>query len=221
MPKQKPWIRTQLARHRPGTRNERKKYLIVTEGATEKAYFSHFRTSTGPEIIVHDQSDSKLSLVKTVISIRDQRITAGTYSPELDEVWVVLDRDVDPTNPKDKHNFNEALDLANRENILVAYSNDAFELWYLLHFQVVSSAHHRRDLDKKLAKHLGRTYKSRHGSKIEDLFTLINQSQPVAIKRAHALLRQHAGISPEKANPSTAVCLLVEKIINEDGFRIR
>lgn len=71
-------------------------------------------------------------------------------------------------------------------NILVAYSNDAFELWYLLHFQVVSSAHHRRDLDKKLGKHLGRTYKSRHGSKVEDLFTLINQSQPVAIKRAHA-----------------------------------
>lgn len=40
-----------------------------------------------------DKSDHKVSLVKKTIEERDLRIQAGEFDEEIDEAWVVLDRD--------------------------------------------------------------------------------------------------------------------------------
>ncbi len=213
------WSQPRSYRRPANTRPERKKYLIVTEGATEEVYFSHFKTRTGPQIVIKDGKDNKLSLVAAVVAERDARVAVGEFIIGQDEVWVVLDRDKDTSNRRDKANFNAALSLADREGILVAYSNDSFELWYLLHYREVSTALHRRVIDEKLSEHLGRTYMSRHRSGVEDLYEDCVSGQAEAIKRAHALIKKLAGETPENANPSTTVHLLVEKIINEEGFR--
>lgn len=215
----RPWER-KSKRIKRAIRNPRKFYLIVTEGATEEAYLSHFKTTTGPEIV--NGCDNKLSLVKKAIIERDRRIAKGKFV-KGDALWVVFDRDIDPTNPVDKQAFNEALSLAEREGVNLAYSNDSFELWYLLHFQEVSTSLHRRTIDLKLSKHIGRTYKSRHKSKVEDLFNLTQGRLTDAISRAERLQASASttGSTPHTVNPSTTVHLLIQSLMNEEGFSFR
>lgn len=215
----RPWER-ESKRLKRASRTPRKFYLILTEGATEEAYLSHFKTTTGPEII--NCRDNKLSLVKRAVVERNRRIEQNRFV-EGDMVWVVLDRDIDPTNPKDKHIFNEAVNLAKRENVKLAYSNDSFELWYLLHFQEVSTSLHRRTIDQKLSNHLGRTYKSRHKSKVEDLFDITQNTLSDATNRAKRLHTAALSIDSlaENINPSTTIHVLIELLMNEEGFSFR
>ena len=212
----KPWEETKNRRRRR-ILVLRKKFLIYTEGGTEKAYLDHFKTTTNPEVVAVDASRNKLSLVKFAIEDRQRRAANDKFDPDYDVTWVVFDRDVDPKNSSDKSNFNNALTLAERNGIQVAYSNDSFELWYLLHFQEVSGPLHRREIDHKLSIHLGRTYKSRHRSKIEDLFDIVHSVQATALKRAENLYKKHTGESPESANPSTTVHLLIIDLMSEPG----
>jgi hypothetical protein len=179
--KQKPYPKRH--RRKNQTRNIRKKYLIITEGHTEKAYFDHFQTSTKLEIIVENPAVTKqLGLVNKAIEIRDERLKNGSFILDNDETWVVIDRDVEKSNPHDLDNFNKAHSLAKKHNIQLALSNDSFELWYLLHYQDVSSPMHRRDLDKKLSKYLGRTYKSKNAKLIEDLYVVLRPLREAALK---------------------------------------
>ena len=191
----------------------RKKYLICTEGKTEAIYFSNFRSSTGPIIFSIDKSDQKTSLVKRTIEEREIRIINGEFDSEIDKIWVVFDRDICPSNKEDKNDFNYALQLAKKHNISVAYSNDAFEIWILLHYQEISGSLHRSVLNKKITEHRGKKY-----SKGEDLYKEIKPNRSIAIKRAHRLFNATT-LPPEKANPSTTVHLLVEKLMKEPGFK--
>ncbi len=94
----------------------RKRYLICTEGKTEAIYFAHYKSSTGPVVIALDKSDHKVSLVKKAIEERNTRIQAGEFNEKIDEVWVVLDRDANPSNKLDKSHFNQALTIARKND---------------------------------------------------------------------------------------------------------
>lgn len=66
-------------------------------------------------------------MVENVISDRDN---AGK------ETWVVFDFDIKPDQlEQQKEDYNRAIELAKNHDIKVAYSNDSFELWFLLHYQ--------------------------------------------------------------------------------------
>lgn len=200
-----------LSGKRPsGVRDERKFYLIVTEGKTEEQYFTHFRSTTGPRILSVDKQDSKVSLVKKAIVLRDQLKKEDSYIGG-DETWVVFDRDVDKKKSNDQATFNQALELAKNNGIEVAYSNDSFELWFLLHFQVVSTAIHRKDIGTKLKKYLT-SYK--HG---DDVFDQIKDKYTEGVKRAKQMLKSanDAGTQPVDANPSTTVHLLTDKLLKD------
>src|SRR5690606_11740904 len=58
----------------------------------------------------------------------------------VDEVWVVFDKDDAEKVPANTLRFTEAFKIAQEEKMKVAYSNEVFELWLLLHFSDVSSA---------------------------------------------------------------------------------
>lgn len=191
----------------PGRLDERKFFLIVTEGKTESRYFKHFRSTTGPRIESVDKQDSRIRLVEKAIELRGQYKKEKRYT-KGDETWVVFDRDVDIGKPNDKETFNRALELARIEDIQVAYSNDSFELWFLLHLQDVSTSMHRNIIEKKLKSHLGGYA---HG---DDVFDRINSNYSMAVKRAEKILKEaiEDKKSPVDANPSTTVYLLTEKL---------
>lgn len=207
-----PWRLREKRTREKGIIPWRKIYLICTEGKTEANYFSNYKSSTGPVVIPLDKSDSKKSLVKKTIEEKKNKILKGEFNEKLDEAWVVLDRDANLQNKQDKTHFIQALELAKKNNINVAYSNDSFELWFLLHFQDLWAAKYRDQLCKMLTMHRGKKY-----AKPDNIYSEIKHLRSIAIERAIKLLT--SGAKPEDANPSTAVHLLVGKLLKEPGYR--
>jgi hypothetical protein len=120
----------------------------------------------------------------------------------------VFDRDKNDKNPNDAQNFNAAITLANNRGIKVAYSNDAFELWYLLHFHFYNTGISRKNYQNMLTKLLGHKYEKNS----ETIYEELKNQQPEAIKHAKKLLMEYDRPNPESDNPSTTVHLLVEEI---------
>lgn len=182
---------------RVATRKLRERFLIVCEGEkTEPNYFRRFRVPK--EVVgldVRGIGANTSSLVQEAIELRSQ----DTY----DQVWCVLDRDSFPAE-----NFNAALTLAAANNIQVAYSNEAFELWYLLHFHYYQTAITRASYVKKLSTLLEFKYEKNS----EHMYDLLETKQAAAIRNAEKLLEEYPEFTPEKNNPSTTVHRLVKEL---------
>lgn len=196
---------------------QKKLFLIVCEGEnTEPCYFKSFPVPT-KTVIVEGGCGSKTSLVDFAIDLAKR--------PEyLDrEVWCVFDFDIKPdekaTQPED---FNNAIEKAESQGLHVAWSNDAFELWFVLHFQELDAALTRHELYPILKgawklESFSREAKKfefcqghyeRHGGTESD-------SQQLAIRRAKRLHSQYDG-KKDFANqcPCTTVYQLVIELNN-------
>jgi len=192
----KTWrAQTRDLRRRVNTREIRQQFLIVCEGdRTEPNYFNSFRVPTA-RIKVLGTGFNTVSLVERAIAEK----THGEY----DQVWCVFDRNSFPAE-----NFNQALSLAEQNRIRVAYTNEAFELWYILHFNYCDSAISRKDYCDKLSDLLGIKYMKN----MEDIYELLAPRQGDAIRNAKSLLNQYNPPKPERDNPSTTVHILVEQL---------
>ncbi len=137
--------------------------------------------------------------------------------------WIIIDRDNERVNGggHSAEDFNSTLTQAERLKVEVAYSNDAFELWYLLHFHYVDSAIARDELLTKVIEKL----KAQNASKFAELdkdtikqadftkliFEELQALQETAMKNAEKLFTFHGSThNPESDNPSTTVYKLVE-----------
>lgn len=177
-----------------------KTFLIVCEGEkTEPNYFKAFKLSSA-KVRVEGCGRNTYSLVKKTMELRDIAINSDeTY----DEVWCVFDRDSFPLQ-----NFNAAVKLAKREKIRIAYSNEAFEIWYLLHFHYFHTALHREDYKKKLSDLLSHSYKKNSPTMYKELL----DKQQIALKNAEKLLITYNPNDPGNDNPSTTVHQLVTEL---------
>ncbi len=174
-----------------------KRFLIICQGEqTEPNYFAAFRN---PRLVIRTVSAPRnpSRVVETALRLREQS------EQPFDQVWCVFDCDDTPAA-----DFNRALQLAGSNRIEVAYSNQAFELWYLLHFQAVSGALHRAQYIQRLEKHLGHGYQKNSPRLYNELLGL--QSQ--AIERARQLLESYNPSDPFHDDPSTTVHRLVEQL---------
>ena len=111
-------------------------FIIFTEDKTsERLYFESFQTSNLKINVVENQN-SKMENVFRAIKYCEQKkaFDKGIH------VWCVFDRDFNG-NPgildKAEISFDESPHTAKRNNIKVAWSNDSFELWILLHYEDV------------------------------------------------------------------------------------
>jgi hypothetical protein len=183
----------------------RRWFLIVCEGEkTEPNYFKSFPVDTKViNLDIQGEGKNTKSLVEKAIELKN-----NSEPDETDRFWCVFDRDKNPKNPNDSQNFNSAITLAKNNGIEVAYSNDAFELWYLLHFHFYNTGFSRQDYQNRLTKLLGHKYEKNSKTIYEDL----KDKQQDAIKHAKLLLQKYARPNPESDNPSTTVHLLVEEL---------
>ncbi|MBF0456976.1 MAG: RloB domain-containing protein [Nitrospirae bacterium] len=187
------------------------KILIVCNGEkTEPNYFNKFKDDLYNKMIKIEGSEKNTeSLVKYVLDNYHIYVKPDDDDAKgFDIIWVVFDRDSFPPQK-----FNEAIRLAENNKIRVAYSNEAFELWYLLHFNYHDSAISRKLYEGKLTDLLGYKYKKNS----EDMYDTLKDKQETAIKNAKRSLEYYEnndpnGINPEKNNPSTTVHLLVEEL---------
>jgi hypothetical protein len=176
------------------TMNIRQRFLIVCEGEeTEPNYFNSFR---GPfSVRVMGIGANTVSLVEEASRLASE--------DDYDQIWCVFDKD-DFT----EENFNGAIQLAHRQEIRVAYSNQAFELWYVLHFCYMNSAITRKDYIKLLEKKFGHKYEKNSQSTYRELL----KYQATAIQNAKTLLEEYHPRRPGKDDPSTTVFELVKQL---------
>ncbi|WP_375513984.1 RloB family protein [uncultured Nostoc sp.] len=169
----------------------------MCEGSkTEPNYFRSFRVPKNvAEIDVQGVGENPSKLVQSAKDLNKQ----GAY----DQVWCVFDR-----NSWTIEDFNNAIKNAKGEGFEVAYSNEAFELWYVLHFEFLHTGIPRSDYLRKLTSLFGQTYQKNSETIYDELF----DKQAIAIKNAENLLKQYAPHTPAKDNPSTTVHLLVQEL---------
>jgi hypothetical protein len=154
--------------------------------------------SLGDEIQVEGLGDNTKSLVTRAIDIKNKAIV------DYQECWCVFDKD---SFSADK--YNEAIQLAENNDFKVAYTNEAFELWYLLHFNPENTARSRTQYKGILTKLLGKKYQKND----QNMYDVLIAKQQDAIRNARTLLATYNGKTDYSTqNPSTQVHELVESL---------
>jgi hypothetical protein len=206
-------------------------FLIVCEDqATEPAYFAQFKEIfdkiTKETIFVKPVGTGKSpkGVVEQAI-IEREKLKAEAYK-DIDYVWAVFDKDDADKNATTIHNFETAFEIAKNENIQIAYSNEVFELWLLLHLTNVSAKNviPRKEIYNLLEtaiKNSGTLYENfvyEHGN--VNIITIISQigNEEQAIKKAEKLYELQKHKTAIEANPSTQVHLLVKELRAWIGF---
>lgn len=117
-------------------------FLIVCEDQnTEPDYFTRFRDQFPEETVflrTVGVGRSALGVVEQCIQEREK--LADESNKTVDETWSVFDKDDADQVPANAIRFSNAFELAKREGISVACSNEVFELWLLLHLVDVDPA---------------------------------------------------------------------------------
>lgn len=193
---------------------QRKYFLIVSEGIrTEPIYFKYFKDRLPAHsldtIEIEPGGRETIRVVELAIQKRKQR--RESQMPPYDEVWAVFDKDDFPAE-----SFNRAIELAEQQQIEQGASNEAFELWYLLHYQYLDTAIKRHQYFEILSKHLGFAYKKNTPEVVEHLFQHGNFQQ--AIQWARKLEALHAGKTKADSCPYTRVYVLVERLATYLGL---
>jgi len=203
MPK-KSWDRYRsYGGRRINVREPKQRFLIVCEGEkTEPYYFKGFRVPGDVVVDIHSGAGMHISVVREAITRRDEA------QDEYDQVWCVFDRDKNRQNPHDSQQFNDALQLADTNNVRVAYTNDAFELWYFLHFNYHDTAIDRHDYATRLNALVSDGYRKNDPT----IFSKLEERMDTALRNAERLLSQYNPVNPERDDPSTTVHLLVTEL---------
>ncbi len=202
-------------------REENPVLLIVCQGeVTEVEYFKHFELATATVKAVGRAFDPE-KLVQEAIDLRDA-ISRSRYPYE--QVWCVFDKD--DSTPQQVH---AAMQRAAAEGIEIAFSNQCFEFWLLLHFDNHQGGGMRREVCGPRVEQLIKaasprvSYNSQKGKHISrELFELLEADDPsahpgrlprrkVAIGRARAIDEywQAQGTEPAYQESTTWVYKLV------------
>lgn len=197
----RPWERSDRGPRVLASRVTRTRILVVCEGEkTEPNYFKSFPCADVIDLQVKGTGYNTDRLVEEAIRLRN---SAADQAKPFNQVWCVFDRDSFTAQ-----SFNRALQLATNEKIFAAVTNEAFELWYLLHFNFNDAAISRTTYGERLTKCLGRRYQKNSS----EMYNLVQSLQPNAIKNAKTLLSRYSPWNPESANPSTNVHILVQRL---------
>ncbi len=204
-------------------RPQRRYFLIVCEGAkTEPLYFEAFKNDLPKGVLenatidIEGEGKNTLSLVEQVLKIRERR--EQTTGRKYDQTWAVFDRD-----SFSAQNFNNAIFKARDvvPAIHCAWSNEAFELWYLLHFEFYQDAARRQDyqarLERAIAQRTGAAFTYAKNS--PNMYQLLKKwgNQEQAIAWAEKLKQEHPGENFADHNPCTLVFQLVIALNNPEN----
>jgi hypothetical protein len=194
MPKQKANSRSYSNRD-VDSRETKPRFLIVCEGSkTERYYFQKFRVSSK---IPTCEATDPLNIVQYAQELANEAKSPPENDP-YSQVWCVFDRDPG-RNSTTAENFNGALQKASALGFNVAYSNECFEVWFILHFEYLHTGLPRKDYKNKLSNLLGQEYQKND----PEMYDKLLEKQPEAIKHAQRLLESYNHPNPEKDNPST------------------
>ena len=187
------------------SRSRRPVIYIICEGSeTEVNYFRRFRTRHS-NVDIRPITSKHKSALHLVERARNTIRQEPYYPEDGDQIWCVFDR-----NGNTNEELHKAEAIANRHGYFIAFSNPAFELWYLLHFTDQKS--YIVDADAVIAK-LKNDGCVPNYSKSIDYYDVLLPVRQQAIDRALELQEYHARkkipLLHRDSNPCTTVAQLV------------
>jgi RloB-like protein len=230
-------------------------FIIFCEDmVSEPVYLKYFETpaiKVNPVKCQKSKMDNVLHAIMHCVSheLMEEREGEQVLTEGNTHVWCVFDRDMEEDADKQAFGnteFNESIATARRRGIKVAWSNDAFELWVLLHFEEVDPGaeinryratyysrltalfkdmpHPNEDLKKCIAY---QDFDYKTSLKRENNFRSIVRPEilpntAIAIVRAKNLEDYHlkSGVSTHRQAPCTLMYQLVEELIRVGGKEI-
>lgn len=221
--------------------------LFCEDKVNEPSYFHSFQRDRKVKInFVDDQKSDYTNYLNTIKYCLDEGLMQpvdGGYrlAPGITEnIWCVYDRDAEDENraalnPINQFRFSTAIQTAQAAGLNIAWSNDVFELWILLHFEDVTPGlwQHRRYIYDRLTEifrslpmqsvemqavtsNVRFDYKEAMKKKqnfISFVRPLLSPRQEIAIQRALALEAAfNAGTPFHDRNPCTKIHELVRCI---------
>lgn len=183
---------------------------------TQKAeieYFQDFKNHLRSTLLMpkKDICGTPQELLEKITQWKNKNIC----EKDSDQVWCIFD--VDDFYKNDKQKLIGAVKNAEKNNIKIAYANECFELWILLHFLKPTSAISRGKSIKKKIQNKFKKHRLGEFEKNQKVFDILLKFQSVAMKNARKILPEYDGINwneklSEKGNPSTSLHFLVDEI---------
>lgn len=199
-------------RRRSAQREPKPEIVIVCEGkVTEPAYFNDFRTIAGNSLVTVTPIGGcgvPVSVVSRAVEEKLERTRRARKSRDsfdlLFEVWAVFDRDAHPQGQ-----VPEAMALAARSGVNVAFSNPCFEVWGLMHFGPCDRPGHHHQTQAELKRVLdGYCHETNPRMDVR----LLWGRYPEAVKNAQRALEAREAERTPFGDPSTGVHVLTERI---------
>lgn len=183
-------------KHDYGKTTSRKKILIICEGEKSEPNYLEwlkFEWRVQAEIEIIGKCGDPLHVVERAVKEKQNR--RGIEKPDL--IFAVFDKDDFPMA-----RIENAYKIAKKHSINIVFSNESFELWYLLHFDYIEAALDRNSVCDKIGARIGRKYDKND----DKIFTEISKMICKAVKNAFKLERLN-GTSRE--NPYTSMHRLI------------
>ncbi|HNI45813.1 MAG TPA: RloB family protein, partial [Chitinophagales bacterium] len=176
------------------------------------------------DVVCPDETagEDPLKMVETVLECLPAHQAERKKGEEYQHIWIVFDKD----NFED-YNFNNAINKATAHGIKVAWSNQAFEYWFILHFMDhQGGGMHRDGYYDLINQHIGK-YGEKYDKdsknvsrKMFDILAAINPEDNVKPKRTFRQLawqrakriyehHQQEGKTPAMSESCTTVFELV------------
>lgn len=191
--------------------NALKSTYVKSQGGN---HYLDIQVDEPPKFVIDGTGRNTVSLVEYAIEEAEKAYGKGL---DYTSVWCVFDRD------SFKENFGPAIELCETHSkiehtfkMFAAYSNEAFELWYLLHFDYIDAAISRKEYQRMLTdriKKLTSNKKFEYAKNDPNMYDILYKQQGTAIHNAKMLLGQYENRKDyHDHNPCTTVYKLVEEL---------
>ncbi len=216
--------------------------IFCEDEVSEPTYFKWFQTDDIRIKAIGNQKSNIDNVLNAIRYCKENELMEYQdgllqFIENSTSVWCVFDRDKPETSNDDDDRFNESIATAESKGINVAWSNDNFELWILMHFEDVDTNlpenqlrqtyyHRLTDIFKNLPEknedlikalsHASFSYKK--DLKRETNFRQIVRPELIpnthlALQRAKTLESHHA--TPNKPNHQKAPCTMVHHLVEK------
>jgi hypothetical protein len=141
-----------------------------------------------------------LKIVQNAVAYKD------AAEKKVDQYWAVFDKD-----ETSDEQFGQAIELAKANNIQVAWSNQAFECWIILHYRDFNHPCHRRDYESMLKQFIPEYDARAKGEEQGRRLHLRTASLlPTALANAK---RGHTSFHPDLRDAQKQTCTLIYTLI--------
>jgi len=188
-------------------------YVFSHTKKAEIEYFQEFKNHLGTPLLMPKKIIcwTPQELIEKIFEWK----TENVCDEDKDQVWCIFD--IDDFYKKDKKYLMKTIYRAIENNIKIAYANECFELWILLHFQDIKTPIERgKKIEQKIQDEFKKN-KLGQFNKNAQVFKPLLSFQPNAVKNAKSNIKNYHKINWEekfspKGNPSTSIHFLIEEI---------